>query len=259
MEYRVFSDLHLDKQDFCLSRLVSPEDKKRGLIIAGDICTLLEVAIFNETLDYFARHFKFVIYVMGNHEYSFQNLFKAPQLVSEIIQRLNHQNIFVLNNQSLVLEGVLFLGSTLWTDLSQYKQQLIRKPHEKIKPFFSDSSTMPSPLECFTLLNTLHQEQREWLFAELRKENATIKAKVVISHHAPSFNSTHPEFAKASDDYFYASDLENDIKKSKPTVWIHGHTHCFCNYQIGKTQILSNPLGLPRENTGFRKNCIIDL
>jgi predicted phosphodiesterase len=31
------------------------------------------------------------------------------------------------------------------------------------------------------------------------------------------------------------------------TVWIHGHSHDRCDYRIGKTRVVANPLGYPNE------------
>jgi len=31
------------------------------------------------------------------------------------------------------------------------------------------------------------------------------------------------------------------------SVWIHGHSHDRCDYLLGKTRVVANPLGYPNE------------
>ena len=33
----------------------------------------------------------------------------------------------------------------------------------------------------------------------------------------------------------------------QPKLWIHGHTHDRCDYAIGNTRVVANPLGYPTE------------
>ena len=54
-----------------------------------------------------------VIYVLGNHEFYGQ---KIPKLISDIKEVAQGTNIHVLENNSVEIGDVVFLGATLWTD-----------------------------------------------------------------------------------------------------------------------------------------------
>jgi Icc-related predicted phosphoesterase len=73
---------------------------------------------------------------------------------------------------------------------------------------------------------------------------------VVVTHHAPSFRSISPEFAKSPLNPGFASDLEKFILKHSPEIWIHGHIHESADYQIGKTRVVCNPLGYSVDGPG---------
>lgn len=36
-------------------------------------------------------------------------------------------------------------------------------------------------------------------------------------------------------------------RQAKLWLWIHGHSHDRCDYLLGKTRIIANPLGYPNE------------
>ena len=37
------------------------------------------------------------------------------------------------------------------------------------------------------------------------------------------------------------------LRAHAPKLWIHGHTHERCDYQLGTTRVVANPLGYPNE------------
>ena len=92
---------------------------------------------------------------------------------------------------------------------------------------------------------------------------------VVVSHHAPSArslmsNSTAEDmetFAFQQTDPFYASHLDYlMLGEDAPKVWIHGHTHISVSYQIGKTQVRSNPKGYSNgEEEGWELGKIVEV
>jgi Icc-related predicted phosphoesterase len=49
----------------------------------------------------------------------------------------------------------------------------------------------------------------------------------------------------------YASDLSDVIEQGRPALWLHGHTHDSCGYQVGSTRIVCNPRGYEDENPKF--------
>jgi hypothetical protein len=68
---------------------------------------------------------------------------------------------------------------------------------------------------------------------------------VVVGHHAPSKQSTHPKYQ--NDQLMnggYSSDLSEFIlDHPQIKLWTHGHTHDPFDYMIGETRIVCNPRG----------------
>jgi hypothetical protein len=102
MKLHILSDLHTEFADF-----VPPETDADAVILAGDI------GVGVEGVRWAAHYFPVqpVIYVPGNHEFYGHDIGLTAEL-----QAAAPDNIAVLIDDVLVLDGVRFLGSTLWTD-----------------------------------------------------------------------------------------------------------------------------------------------
>lgn len=92
--------------------------KKNGdhpiVLCAGDIGENIQGVIW-------ASQFECdVIYVCGNHEFWDGDLYEVPNNIKEFIKDKEINNIHFLNNESIVINGVRFIGSTLWTSLGKY-------------------------------------------------------------------------------------------------------------------------------------------
>jgi Icc-related predicted phosphoesterase len=75
---------------------------------------------------------------------------------------------------------------------------------------------------------------------------------VVVTHHAPTHASIHPDYVGDILNYAYASDL-SDLILDNPQInaWCHGHIHHVNDYMVGNTRILANPRGyVGYEHTG---------
>ena len=71
---------------------------------------------------------------------------------------------------------------------------------------------------------------------------------VVLTHHAPSYQSVSPQFIGNSANGAFVSNLEEFIlDRPKIKVWAHGHTHSPSDYYIGDCRVVANPLGYRRE------------
>ncbi|MEW8692248.1 MAG: metallophosphoesterase [Candidatus Thiodiazotropha endolucinida] len=102
MKLHILNDLHIEFEDF-----VPPAMDADVVILAGDIGVGLEGLRWAE-----ARFpDKPVIYVPGNHEFYQHDITLIDELKAEA-----PDNIHVLNDDQVVVGGVRFLGSILWTD-----------------------------------------------------------------------------------------------------------------------------------------------
>ena len=226
------SDLHLEFNSTLTLTGLSTADV---LVLAGDVDTMPEY--YTE----FLRKLRLayagpVIFVLGNHEY-YHGVFP------------DDRQAFLLENEAMILDGVRFLGATLWTDFASGKQmrscQRMMSDFEVIHDGHSGSITPEAILK-------VHQDSIAWLDGQFTHHplpgcNPHDGPTVVITHHAPSCQSQHHRFAGSPISGGFCSNQEHRIQRWKPNIWIHGHVHDPMDYQIGKTRVLCNPWGYPHE------------
>jgi len=232
LKIQIMSDLHLE----FLDELKIPEVDSDLVVLAGDI-HVGEKAISwikNEFLD------KTVIYVLGNHEYYGKTY---PKLIEKLKFLTKDSNIYVLEKDKLVIDGVIFLACTLWTDFNLFGNpritgyEISQKMNDykkiKISPKYRKIKSVD--------IASVHDNSLRWLKSELDKVKKNEKI-VVISHHGPSVKSLY----KNNEDVLnaaYVSNLDSFIEASNIKLWIHGHVHKSNDYFIGKTRVVSNPRG----------------
>ena len=106
MKLHILNDLHIEFEDFD-----PPATDADVVILAGDIGVGLEGLRWAE-----ARFpDRPVIYVPGNHEFYHHDLALIEELKAQA-----PEHIHVLNDDQVVIDGVRFLGSILWTDFALY-------------------------------------------------------------------------------------------------------------------------------------------
>ncbi|GLR64441.1 metallophosphoesterase [Marinospirillum insulare] len=239
MRLRIFSDLHfetyIDGRDF-------PDADADVIILAGDI------HLGTAGLDWAAKRFSGtpIIYVPGNHEYYGSSM---PAMRKELRNKAERLGIHLLDNTSLELDGVKFLGTTLWTDFNLYAGDLEKdyvSTYKKALSFMLDYHIIEQPEgERFLPEESqrLHKVAVDWLTTELAKPFAG--TQVVISHHAPNAACIPPRFQGDILSPAFASNLDQLMGKAK--LWIHGHVHERVDFEYQGTRIIANPGGYPNE------------
>lgn len=254
MKIQPASDLHLEFDH----TVTIPNAGADVLVLAGDIC----MARYMENVDDFfktvSNEFKDVIYVMGNHEH-YRCLYNS--VVDMAKQALaKYPNIRVLANDSVVIDGVKFIGSTLWTDMNKGDPVTLYS----IRHMMSDYQIINYRDErgnFYTLRpeNTYaaHREAVAYIEQEINIDDMPV---VVVSHHAPSPLSIHPKYkTEQVMNGGYSSDLSH-ILKPNVKLWIHGHTHSPFDYTVMDTRIVCNPHGYPNEyGMNFKPGWVIDI
>jgi predicted phosphohydrolase len=198
-----------------------------------------------------------VIYVLGNHEY-YGNAY--PKMIDELAAATKNTNVFILENNCVLIENTAFVGCTLWTDfelfgnfrqasysasisMTDFKRIRLSPKYSKLKP--SDTAIA-------------HNKSLRWLKEQVHNNND--KNIVVITHHAPSEKSIPHEYKNDCLSPAYASSLDAFIENSGVNLWIHGHTHNQLDYVIGSTRIVCNPRGYPDEtNELFDPRMVIEI
>lgn len=233
MNLYVLSDLHTEFADFS-----PPETDADVVVLAGDIGVGLR------GVEWAARRFPHlpVIYVPGNHEFYGYDIGLTGELKAAA-----SDNIHVLNDDTLELDGVRFVGTTLWTDFKLYGEGEAWFARQSAKKLIEDFAAIKNGERRFTPEDSveLHESSNAWLVGELEKEFDG--PTVVVTHHLPESTSIAKRYANDPLNPAFASRLEDVIEKYRPKLWIHGHTHVPCDYELFDTKIVCNPRGYPGE------------
>jgi hypothetical protein len=179
---------------------------------------------------------------------------ESGDVIAEFM-RINAPHVTMLERGSELIDGVAFLGTTLWTPAgtdSKESGNQIFKLRVGMNDFNIVYTRNPTPggyLRRFHPLDAAneHELSVKWLTEELKKTKKSKTPTVVITHHAPSYLSKAGNKRYTDDpglDAGYYSSQDALIKKNPQIAyWIHGHTHHNVRYQIGKTTVLTNQRG----------------
>lgn len=267
MKIAYCSDLHLEFGDFPDISNAAPADV---LILAGDCFIsddlsrhpaldsrpvtgtsgrLTRALAYAEFLSQCTAKFSRVLMVAGNHEHYGNRLCKSHNTLRDL--SCVDSRIIFLNRESIVIDGVRFLGTTLWVDfdkgnpLTMYDARQNMNDFKKITIKDGETYRKITPGDA----HRIHLEDRRWIFETARN---SIEPCVVITHHAPSFESIPEQFWRSSINGAYASELSYDILDA-PNIkgWVHGHVHSEKTYQIGDTTVYCNPRGYVHYGEGI--------
>jgi hypothetical protein len=249
----ILSDLHLN-----VAAMKRPENHADLVILAGDVARPEAAA------SWAAGFAKPVLYVPGNHEFYGGSIAGTVQTLK---RRCTATNVYVLDNDQVILDGVRFLGTTLWTDFMLFgtgeQRSAAMKEAKRLMYDFSKiragetSETPFSPADSAALFK-MHAG---WLETKLAEPFSG--PTVVITHHAPSPRSIHPRFADSLLNACFVSNVEHLIEGSRSRLWIHGHTHDSFDYLLNGTRVVCNPRGYARngvnENPLFDANFVVEI
>jgi len=200
------------------------------------------VKSYREFLQRCSDSFEHVIYIAGNHE--FYNG-KWPLGIDYLREEIsNYDNIYFLENETKEIDGITFIGSTLWTDMNKGDPTTMLT----VAGLMNDFRIIRNSDHDFTKLRPQHvlsQHLKSLNYIKDVVENDPSKTYVVVGHHAPTKLSVKPKYEK---DHFmngaYSSDLSEFIMDHPQIkLWTHGHTHDKFDYLVGNTRVVCNPRG----------------
>jgi predicted phosphodiesterase len=203
-----------------------------------------------------------VVYVPGNHEFYDEEMHLQLDAMRGAAQGTN---VHVLSRNSVVIDGVRFLGATLWTDFALpvagvtdiaralevanrdvVDFQVIKMADPSI-PRHRGDDVVRRRLRAEDTL-AMHQVDRDWLRGEL--EAGSPLPTVVVTHHAPARGSVARRFASDWCTPAFVSDLPLDFF-GRASLWVHGHTHTAFDYQVDGCRVVSNPRGYRLKDSSF--------
>lgn len=242
MVLQYYSDLHLEF-DSCPIAAGDIRPDTDLLVLAGDIA--VETWNLLEFLDNLPAIP--ILYVLGNHEFYGKPYNSTVDRFREALAPYLH--VHLLERDEAVLNGVRFLGTTLWSDLAGGRHRdACEMGLADYRYIYGDSGHPITP--DVTLQE--HRQSVAWLEGRLAMPLGG--PTVVVTHHAPSFRSQPPRFAGSRIGGGFCANLDALIERYQPDVWIHGHLHDSADYRIGRTRVVCNPFGYERHevNREFR-------
>lgn len=252
MKIWVLSDLHLEFADLRQPLTIPGADV---CVVAGDLCRAVANGV--HWLGKNIAHAMPCVYVAGNHEF-YKGSIKEG-LADGRAAAEQFPEVHFLENDAVIIDGVRFLGATLWTDYRIEGRPALAMAHARER--MNDSKFIAkqrNPWQRFLpeTAYRIHQNSRKFIDTTLRADPITT---VVVTHHSPHAKSIPLRFKGDVLNASYASDLSNVIDGGRPALWVHGHTHDTCDYTIGSTRVLCNPRGYDGENEDFNPTLVVEI
>lgn len=241
------SDIHLEVNS---GRPMPPYPTECDVIvIAGDIedCEHpMDVARKNPD--------KNVIVVLGNHDYWYPDNIEVDAAIASY-RNPELKNLHVLENETTVIEGQLFVGATLWGEGPRNWYE-----HKEMLRGLNDYQFMAnwSPNK----MVERNRASRAFITSTISKNPGCI----VVTHFPPMLEVRRN---KRSNDllneiYYQAGmvkELQNLCREgTEAKAWIFGHSHEHLDITFGGTRYLTNCRAYAKtERSGFDPNWVVDL
>ncbi|SAI65441.1 metallo-phosphoesterase [Bordetella ansorpii] len=267
MKIQLLSDLHLETNADFMPMAAADADL---LILAGDIGTCRpDGRPFPEGfgLRQFSPKDRWpvpVVYLPGNHEYDHQDFDAAHDRLRNLCESLGIQ---WLERESLVIDGVRLLGTTLWADFDALVQARDTQDQVRIKRekafraanFYLEKAGTTRGGQPF-LADALKEQAlvcQAWLKTAL--DTDFDGPTVAVTHFAPTLSSADPRYGLTPGTAGFCNSL--DALLPKADLWIHGHLHCAFDYVQQGCRVVANPLGYEwkGEQDGFNPTLVLDI
>lgn len=247
MKIALASDIH---HEFLGQQDLPPLPECDLIILAGDIDKGMRGVLWAETLN------KPVLYVPGNHESYGLDILELHKQYDAWNER--NSNVTILNPGSVVISGIRFIGAPLYSQLvlPGYVEYSYTQYAMAISDFLvtKKGDTIWHPKD--------HVEKHNENIAFISEElNSPEQKKVVITHWLPSMQCIAPFYKGNVLNPYFCNNLDGLINSYKPDMWLYGHTHSPLDiiHSNGKTRLVCNPRGYPKERKDYWKWRVLEL
>lgn len=272
MKLLILSDLHLEFAPFEL-----PDGLDFDVaILAGDIHSpAVKAARWAGDVARFGG--KPVVYVPGNHEFYDTRM---DQALAETRAAALSLGVHLLDGDQVVIDGVRFLGATLWTDF----ELEIDTPGGRRSDASVSMRMATNLMNDYALIRAADEfaEPNTWRARDGRKLKAADTRRihlrqrklltdmlsepfegptVVVTHHAPHRGSLSERYAQDWVSAAFVSELPEGFF-DVPVLWVHGHMHQSFDYRVGSCRVVCNPRGYVNwsgrtENSNFDPGLVL--
>jgi len=290
MKLQLLSDLHLEQSPDFVPQGAPDADV---LVLAGDIGSYQRDSRLPDPdfglARFSPRHpdalWQTVLYVPGNHEYDDLDYDETYARLRATCLRLG---ITWLEHEVVVLDGVRFVGATLWADFEAIARhppspavlarhgtgetQLTWQLRQREKAFRAANYYLTT--------NTTSRQGRPLLAEDMRELSLASQAwlrdalarpfdgiTVAVTHFAPTLRSHDPRYGVTPGTAGFCNALDELLPFAD--VWLHGHLHCPHDYIVEgmhdgtpfRCRVVANPLGYEDkgEQAGFDPRKVIEL
>lgn len=226
MKLQLLSDLHLEVHPNFVPQAAPDADV---LVLAGDIGSyqpgsLLQGEYFG--LERFANWPCPVIFVPGNHEYDMQDWDAAHARLRRVCEELG---IIWLERETVVLHGVRFVGTTLWTD-------------------YDAIALLDEQVQAGDMSRLLRLREKSF-----RAANFYLQKTGGTRHGEPFLAAPMREQALGCQNWLRQA-LDELLPRAD--LWLHGHLHAPSDYVVQgedaergawRCRVVANPLGYARK------------
>jgi len=232
MKIQFLSDLH--------EKYIDIQPKADCLALLGDIGDPF-TTYYEKFIDNISKKFKNVFIITGNREYYFRSIPETDEKITSICSK--YENVHFLNNSSVIVDGHLIVGSTLWTKIDAETALRIND--------FNHIRTSTMEFLNVETHNNIHKKAVEYIEEQSKQDLPTI----ILTHHAPikemNGNCENMPLWRA-----FCSDLSHIQGSIK--VWLSGHTQKVMRINKNGIVYASNCMGFKRHQD-FKENSVIEL
>lgn len=281
MNIQLLSDLHLESHPHFKAQPLPGADL---LVLAGDIGSYQTGSLLSSLniSDFGLARFSPlpverggaswptpVVFLPGNHEYDGLDFDGTYVRLRETCERLG---LVWLERESVVLQGVRFVGSTLWADFDAISTEKARAGDITLGEQLKMREKAFRAANFYLTKNHAFRKGQPMLADAVREEGLKSQAwlrqalalpfdgpTVAVTHFAPSLLSADPRYGLTPGTAGFCNSLDELLPLA--TLWLHGHLHCPVDYVRHGCRVLANPLGYARkgEQAGFRESLCIKL
>ena len=267
MKLQLLSDLHIEVHP---KLEIAPAPSADLLVLAGDIGSYQQGSRLLESdfgLTRFSPRHGWpvpVLYVPGNHEYDAADFDEVHVRLRELCDALD---IGWLERETRVIDGVRFIGTTLWADFDALVEpadtmtEALKKRGKAMRAanFYLEKAATIRHGETF-LAEPLREQSlacQTWLRDALAQDfDGTT---VAITHFAPTLASADPRYGLTPGTAGFCNNLDDLLPRAD--LWLHGHLHCQFDYMKDGCRVIANPLGYMAkgEQENFRPDLVIEV
>lgn len=224
MKIRYASDLHIDINTISDIEIMQKLNLYNidVLILAGDTASYPNNLNFADKISQFYPNIK-IIEVGGNHlYYAFLEMIHINNACKK--HHEDNPNYYFLENDSVILDNIKFIGANLWTDLGKTEDN-IKACTQALRDFNTipvrDKSDVGFHIFKAEDCIKFHNKSKRYIKKEVEATPDNMNC-IVITHHAPFMQYYKDEVSHA-----FCTDLTKYIANfnKAPRAWIFGHTH----------------------------------